>query len=131
MAFKLTKDEEKKRTELIDRLRTELAKIEDQQKITQVAIDDAIGEFQAVVEKYQEALEDAKGFCDDVAARFRDEFDDKSDAWKESDKGQEAEQFVSVWEDASFEEVGDVEKPELEELEIEEDHAISGASSCS
>ena len=114
MAFKLTKDEEKLRFELIDRLNTERAKVENQEKITQNRIQDAVDDLQAFVEGFQKAVEDAKAFCDDVSARLRDEFDDKSDTWKESDKGQEAESFVSTWEDASFEDVGDVETPEYE-----------------
>ena len=47
---------------------------------------------------YAEAQRAAVKFVETVASGLRDEYDEKSDRWKEGDAGQAAEQFVNSWE---------------------------------
>lgn len=87
MAFKLTREE-----------RDQLANVRQKAKN---AFDDLVGEAQDLEEarsKYLDAREQVTNVVTDIAARFRAEFEDKSDTWKEGDKGGETEDFVSCWE---------------------------------
>jgi hypothetical protein len=90
MAFKLTKEERKD--------------FDEARHATTNAWDDFIAaaeEAELARQKYVQAREKTMDVINGVAGRLREELDGKSDTWKESDAGQEAEDFVSTWE--SFE----------------------------
>lgn len=68
-----------------------------------------------VVEAHNAALEAFRDALDDERQQFQDEHDEKSDAWQEGEKGQEATSFID-----SLEEV----VSELDAIEVEYPDAI-------
>ena len=92
MAFKLTKTEE---TEF-EKLKMDLTN-----KYGEVEV--AVSEYNEEVEKvkaavdtalaiYNASLAEFRSFVDKIASERRDEYDEKSDAWKEGDNGSTAEE---------------------------------------
>jgi uncharacterized protein YoxC len=80
MAFKLSSQELKTREELLETL-----------KSLQEDVNSAITEFNS-------KLEDVQEFVDSVKDRLQNEFDEKSETWQEGDKGSEAQNFISEFE---------------------------------
>lgn len=70
----------------------------------------------AAVMAYNEAIEEARGFVQDVARQADADISDKSERWQEGEKGQAAIGWKDEWEGASFEEVS-VEYPDDIEAE--------------
>ena len=87
MAFKLTKEEKQELAELRSKAQAELNNLQDLARDVELAREKYLGARERVAEKVT-----------DIAARFREEFDGKSDPWRDSDKGGETEDFVSTWE---------------------------------
>lgn len=113
MAFKLTKKEISDREELVSILNEKCDAFEQVQAdavLGNATADDLSTALAAVVV----AVSNAETFRDEVATRFRDEYNEKSEKWVESDKGNEVDGFISEWESVSFDE------PNLDEpLELE------------
>jgi hypothetical protein len=105
MAFKLAKNEEAQ----FEKLKSDVSEaygkveetvnnyIEEEAKLRE-PIDDELA-------LYNQALAELRSFVNDVASNRRDEFDEKSDAWKEGDSGSAADEWISTWENADLEEV--------------------------
>ena len=76
-------------------------------------------EMQALWQKYMApafgrlnaALSEAERFKEGVEERLQNFSDDQSDKWQDSDEGSEFSDWLSEWQNASFDEV-DVEEPE-------------------
>ena len=76
-------------------------------------------EMQALWQKYMApafeqlnaALSDAEEFRAGVEERLQEFSDDQSDKWQDSDEGSEFSDWLSEWQNVSFDEV-DVEEPE-------------------
>lgn len=109
MSIKLTKTEISDRDSFVQDLRTHLEKLSDllekQEDITQHAA------LCSVV------IDEVESFRDDVATRLREEFDDKSEKWQDSDAGQDAGAFIDEWEQNDFSDSEiDLEHPETNNL---------------
>jgi hypothetical protein len=87
MAFKLMQEEKRDLAEFRSKARAELDNLQDVARDLELAREKYLGAREKVVEAVT-----------DIAGRFRAEFDEKSDTWKESDKGSETEDFISTWE---------------------------------
>lgn len=59
----------------------------------------------AAIDLYNSAAREAEDFVKDVAQKFEDEFDDKSDKWKESEAGEAAREFIDEWLGADLDQV--------------------------
>lgn len=98
MAFKLLKTEQKEFNSKLAVLHAEINRLteakEDWTAQTSAATE-AVREAEA---KVAEAIEAMRSFAEDVAVRGRDAIEEKSDAWRDSDRGSAAEDFVSAWE---------------------------------
>lgn len=71
--------------------------------------DRLIGELEVVEQKLNEAAEayraklvEAQEFCASVADEIRAYFDDKSEKWQESERGQAYEEWATGWEGVEF-----------------------------
>lgn len=109
MAFKLSKHEYAERDRLIEDLRVRKEAFEASQESGE-GIPERLAEFLVTLGETEE-------FCDGIADRFREEFDEKSENWQEGDRGQEVDALICSWEDADFSE------PNLEDpinLELED-----------
>jgi hypothetical protein len=103
--MKLTKQQREQRDELVQQLKAKYAEL-------QAAIAKYNGEVEllkapveAAVSDYNDVVEEAKEFCDEIAEAAQEEIDAKSDRWRDSDKGQEASEWLEAWESFSDDEV--------------------------
>jgi hypothetical protein len=89
MAFKLTKDEAARKTHIME------------------ALAEARAEIEAAGDRYNEVLEQARAFAQEVAEDRRADWDLKSERWQEGDKGQAADAWISEWENFDSEEAAE------------------------
>ena len=121
MAFKLTTQEEKERSEHQKKLADAHTALMDAHMTANRLISEATGDFNLAIQKYNEVLEDAEKFRETVESRLQSEFDDKSDKWKEGDDAGGAQEMIDKWGEES-EELEEVESPELS-LDEPDDYA--------
>jgi glutamate/tyrosine decarboxylase-like PLP-dependent enzyme len=112
MAFKLSKANQKQKEEFTHQLREKFEAFEELQ-LKKAPVDElthSLAEFLVV-------LSEVETFRDELATEFRDQFEEKSDKWQESDAASEAEEFISAWEEADFSEpdLGDLTELELDD----------------
>lgn len=116
MAFKLNKSELSRRDEILNDLRTRLDSLSallDKPIPTEIPnkVMEAAATFTVV-------LTEAEDFRDEVATRLRDEYDEKSEFWQDSDRGMNVYEMLEQWEGADFSDCGlDILNPELDGLE--------------
>lgn len=65
---------------------------------------------------YAESLSDAREFRDELVSGWREDIEDRSEKWKESEKGEAATTFVDAW-----------EALELDEMDFEPENECSHA----
>jgi hypothetical protein len=118
MAFKLTKAEE---TEL-EKLKTTLTDAYSGLEISVNDYNEKVEEVKDAVDSalatYNAALAEFRSFVEGVATSRRDEYDEKSDGWKEGDNGSTAEEWISTWEGADLEDA-EIKYPDQLELEFD------------
>lgn len=61
-------------------------------------LNDSVVDLNAALVDYVAAVEATNAFIGRIGAELRDEFDDKSEKWKDSDAGQSASEMVDAWE---------------------------------
>lgn len=83
MAFKVNK-----------KARAKLAELRDE-------VDKRAEQVRMSVEDLRAGIELLKAAIEEQADEFDGEFDERSDAWKEGDRGSEVEGFVSAWREAA------------------------------
>jgi chromosome segregation ATPase len=121
VAFKLSKQEVTKRDEHVESLEKAWAEL--QQAIN--AYNESEPKLREPIDKavadYNEAVEEAKGFAEEIANRVEGEYDEKSEKWQEGEKGQAAAELRDAWQTIDMEPI-ELEWPE--DLAIEDpDHA--------
>jgi len=94
MAMKLTKQETKSLTEGRDTLSEAAAKLAEAVEEYNSIVEKARGDVDEALSAYNSAREDFVEVVNEVANRIEEEYDNKSERWQESDKGQEAQTFV-------------------------------------
>jgi len=103
MALKFTKAEIDKVAELTERLRRVQNSIESAIGDINKKISDLSDELSSEISGYNQVIADAEGEFDEIRNRVREELDDRSEKWLESDAGFAAEAWVSSLEDIGFE----------------------------
>ena len=82
---------------------------------------ESVAELWVVVDaaqaKYNEAIEDAQGWCDNIASEIQSTFEDHSERWQEGDTGQTYSNWQAEYENAQFE-TSELEQPSSLDLEI-------------
>jgi len=118
MAFKLTKTEEtrleKLKTDLTDTysgLEKAVSDYNEGEDELRAAIDNALA-------LYNQNLAEFRSFVEEVATDRRNEYDEKSDGWREGDNGSTADEWISTWEGADLEDA-EVKYPDQLELDFE------------
>ena len=97
MAFRLDRIEKQNRNNLINDLRTKQDEFEALKSSTPTT-----AELQTAASELLVLVGEAEEFRDSVASRLRDEFDEKSEKWQESETGEAASAFIDEWENVSF-----------------------------
>src|SRR5262245_25912387 len=104
----LSKTEREQRDDICTRLRDGWSSLEDAYE----QVSSAIGDFNTERERYNEIVNEAQGFAEDIASQIEGYMDERSDKWREGDRGQEYEAWLSVWQnDLAFDEVEELEEP--------------------
>jgi hypothetical protein len=123
MAFKLTGDESKAHNAVIDKLSAAREVLDAAVEAYNEAVLAAHETLAEAVGAYNEVLAEAAEHVSDIESRFADEIGEKSEKWREGDRGQAAEDVRSQWEGAASE-LEPIELDEPEPLELDcEDHA--------
>lgn len=112
MAFKISKAEQKRIDEIVQRLNS---KFDDINGI----LEKARSEIENELVEYNEIREELRGVIEDIHAEKQEEYEDKSENWQEGDRGQATYQWLETLEEHTnavgedFEvEIEDIEKPD-------------------
>lgn len=74
----------------------------------------AIAEANSAAATYNEALEAARGFAEDIAREIESYIDDRSDNWRDGDRGSQYAEWLSAWQNFApddLEVFADLEEP--------------------
>lgn len=114
--MKLSKQEERLRQELVAELKATSQQVERSFADLLAALAKLPADVNMSIRFYNAALLKAKVFTEAIAEKLREEYDEKSDSWKEGDRGQEADAFISEWESIDWDQIEEVAvlDPELE-----------------
>lgn len=120
MAFKLTSAQVRELHARQQELRLDREQIEQEFGLLRGALATLPAPLNALIRAHNERLSAARAFAEGIAEEHRDALDERSDAWKSSDRGQAAEAFVEEWERIELDDVDEVElllpdKPEWNE----------------
>lgn len=102
MKFELTKAEAEERQKHISELEKLQSEIENEMRVAREKITAALAVVNARIADFNSAMEAARNFAEEFAARMREGFDERSEAWQAGDRGSEVEGFISGWEGVAF-----------------------------
>ena len=102
MAFALTKKEQTDRDTVVQQLRAAQAGVEDAVAVAEDAIAHLINVYNDTLATYNAAMADAELFTDDVLSRLEEEWDTRSEAWRASPEGYDAQTFLAEWQALDF-----------------------------
>lgn len=109
MAFKLSKQELELRDQHVEKLERAWSNIEQAiSSYNQVTNEELREPVEKAVADYNEVLGGAKEFAEKIANRMDGEFDEKSEKWRDSERGQAAAELRDTWQEM-----------EMEKLELE------------
>ena len=97
MSFKLDKADNARRDRLVEELREGAGKIEDAMREYNEAVAALRAPVEELVAAYNETLEEAKGFAEDIGNTADATFDERSEKWREGEKGEAAGVFRDAW----------------------------------
>lgn len=85
-------------------------------------VEEAISTVNGLIRDYNEALEEARDWRDDLTGQMQDFYDDKSDKWQEGEAGSDYMTWKDEWEAADLDgEVDEIDPPDLSHYAILED----------
>lgn len=126
MAFKLTKAEDSRKTEIEIELEAAVGAVEDERAELQEKIDALVADFNdTVITPLNATLTEARNFIEDIVNERQGDYDDKSERWQDGDNGQNAQAWLQEWE-SGINELEDVEAVEdlVVEIAIPDAHNI-------
>jgi uncharacterized protein YukE len=77
---------------------------------------DRVSRLNETISAYNEALEEARDFVEEITADMTEFFDEKSDRWTEGDAGQAYSSWKDEWEGFDGDEVDAVDEVEVPDL---------------
>jgi|SRR6185503_2787035 len=126
MAFKLTKAESAEREQVLQQLNDAWTAYEDELSKAKEAIQAVYDSLNAKLGDYRTAIEEATRVSEEIGNRLREEWDGKSEKWQESDAGTSANEMVEQWENVQFDEVEDLDPPDIEEVNSDHCETFEG-----
>jgi hypothetical protein len=119
----LTKQQTTDRADIAARLRDAASDIESAVEKFNTATAKAKGELEAAVMTYNERMAEADEFRDVTVGDMQGHFDEKSEKWQESERGQAYLNWINEWEGAELGEVeidfpNDLETPDLSAADV-------------
>jgi hypothetical protein len=116
---KLSKDQIRRKDELIKAIAEAKAKVEDAISIYNADKATAFEKVEYEIDKYNSVIESIIDLQNEVAEEMQDYMSERSDNWHESDAGQEYADWNNEWENISLEALED-SYPEDFEMDIED-----------
>jgi len=101
MSIKLSKTEAATLAHARDDILAARHLFETEVEVYNTAVDAAWAKLEDAMSQLNSHIEIASGSVSDIANRLREEFDGKSDAWREGDKGESAESWIAEIEEIS------------------------------
>lgn len=116
MAIRLTREEVKEQARLAAALREHEQAVDVQFAALLMALKAVTGPLNIAIRARNLLAKEAAAFAERVHERMRDEFEEKSERWQESDAGQEASGLIEEWDGVDIPEVEEVQivEPEIE-----------------
>lgn len=105
MALKIKKSEQVELARLTEAVRDKAQEFAEVKEKWLKAVEELSIDVRRVEEELQNHVNDLSTYIDEKAGELRDEFEEKSDDWKESVRGQSVEEFICAWENNPCEEV--------------------------
>jgi hypothetical protein len=117
MPFKITKEEAKTRSLLIEELGLAAARIEESVDHYNSQVNDLRPPVEIAVTKYNELVTKARDLCSHISEEAEQDMGDRSEKWMESEKGQAAQSWQESWSGIDLDDV-DFQWPDELEIEI-------------
>lgn len=119
MAFKLSKAERKRIDDLLARMDEQAEKVQAEVTAYNETVNEARGKVDDEIEVYKEIRDELRGVIEDIHGEKEGEYDDKSDNWRDGDRGSATYDWIQKLDEVKGTLEEDLEIPELEDLEIE------------
>lgn len=120
MSLKLTKADRDRRDEIVALLQERKEKLETKVSAFNDLLSTARADVEEAMGRYNDALDEAKEFTDNVANEAQATIEEKSEKWQEGEKGQAAVEWQQLWSEIDLDHV-DIDFPD--EIEFEVSHA--------
>ena len=99
MSFKMSKASLKQRGEYVQKLRDKRAEIEAVVHQMNMDLRAMLEEANLRVSEYNEILTEAQGFAADMHSDWESDYEDKSDTWKEGERGEAVSAMLEQWQE--------------------------------
>jgi hypothetical protein len=125
MAFKLTTNEARKVSELEALLDDTRSELNNEIVRFNETVETLMSAVNNAVDKYNDAIYATAAFCEDIAASYQAEWDEKSEKWQEGDAGDAAANWISQWESHCIEQIEPLEAPTLDEIDSDAESTLT------
>ena len=98
-------------------LQGELREMADEIDAAFETINEPIAAVNALIEAYNEKLQEARGVIEDIASEVESYIDDKSDNWRDGERGSAVSDWLSELQSVDLEDVELIEVPEAPTLD--------------
>lgn len=119
---KLSKPHETERSEHVANLREAQTSLEAAVEAFNSGLEELAQPVADAVERYNEALANAREFCEGVASEMESYYDERSEKWQDGDAGSNYSAWKDAWDDAANADDIAVDMPEPIEM-LDVDHA--------
>ncbi|HEX7634500.1 MAG TPA: hypothetical protein VF427_04360 [Noviherbaspirillum sp.] len=119
MAFKITETEQRRLDKGAQELEDLRGKLEEGLRVYNKAVKAAWDQLQQLVDPYEDKARQLYAILEDIKSTAEDEFDDKSDDWKDSNLGEATQEWIDTIDEAMTSLEDPVNLPDMEELDAE------------
>lgn len=119
MAFKLTKAERKRIDDLLTRMADQGQKVQAEVESYNETVNEARSKLDDEIDTYKEIRDELRGVIEDIHSEKEGEYDDKSDNWRDGDRGSSTYDWIEKLNEVKSTLEEDIEIPDAEDLTIE------------
>ena len=119
MAFKFSADEKKRLDVLIAKFASEADDVEIEVGEYNEGVKELRAKLDERLEKLNEARDELRGFIEDMHSEMDSQYDDKSEKWKEGERGEATRTWIDKLDEIKGEIEDDIEIDKPEEVEFD------------
>ncbi len=116
MAFNIAKKDQKRIEEIIDLLKTQEQAIQTAVFDYNEVVNEARGKVDDELAVLNEIREELRGVIEDIHSEKEGEYDDKSDNWRDGERGEATREWISVIEEFKSELENEIEIEAVEDM---------------